>query len=95
MTYKLTFKKQAKKEWDKLDAFIQNLLKKKLKERLKDPRVKRAELSNMKDCYKIKLRNSGYRLVYKVYDLTIEVSVIAVSKRDKGLVYRIAADRLQ
>nr|WP_321397299.1 type II toxin-antitoxin system RelE/ParE family toxin [uncultured Desulfobacter sp.] len=94
MIYKLTFKKQAKKEWDKLDLFIRNTLKKKLRERLENPRIKSAELSNMEDCYKIKLRNSGYRLVYRVYDLTIEVSVIAVGKRDKSLVYRIAADRL-
>lgn len=94
MTYNLTFKKQAKKEWDKLDPFIQSLLKKKLKERLKKPHIKSAELSTMKNCYKIKLRSSGYRLVYQVRDLEVIVSVVAIGKRDKNIIYRIAADRL-
>jgi len=40
--------------------------------------------------YKIKLRASGYRLVYEVIDQEICVMVIAVGKRDKSEVYRQA-----
>lgn len=64
MIYKLTFKKRAKKEWDKLDPNIRSLLKKKLEERLKKPHIKSAELSTMENCYKIKLRNSGLKFCF-------------------------------
>ena len=94
MTYKLVFKVDAKKEWDKLDASIRSVFKKKLQERIETPRVEIARLHNMKDCYKIKLRNAGYRLVYQVRDKELVVSVIAVGKRDKKAVYRVASIRL-
>jgi mRNA interferase RelE/StbE len=35
----------------------------------------------MPDCYKIKLRAAGYRLVYQVEDKTVTVIVVAVGKR--------------
>jgi mRNA-degrading endonuclease RelE of RelBE toxin-antitoxin system len=40
--------------------------KKKLAERLGRPHVEAASLRGMPDCYKIKLKNAGYRLVYQV-----------------------------
>jgi mRNA interferase RelE/StbE len=48
----------------------------------------------MPDCYKIKLRQAGYRLVYRVDDDIVFVTVIAVGKRDKNLVYDTAMTRL-
>jgi mRNA interferase RelE/StbE len=39
------------------------------------------------------LRTVGYRLVYQVDDKVILVTVIAVGKRDKGLVYLAAKKR--
>lgn len=48
----------------------------------------------MADCYKIKLRSSGYRLVYQVQDEKIIVQVIAVGKRERMEVYQKAARRL-
>ena len=48
----------------------------------------------MPDCYKIKLRQAGYRLVYRVDDDTVFVTVIAVGKRDKNGVYDTANIRL-
>lgn len=69
-------------------------LKKKLIERLDNPRVESARLNGMKDCYKIKLRSAGYRLIYQVRDLEILVSVVAVGKRDRNQVYNIAAKRI-
>jgi mRNA interferase RelE/StbE len=48
----------------------------------------------MKDCYKIKLRRAGYRLVYQVRDKDIVVSVVAVGKREKNQVYNSAVKRI-
>ena len=85
MKYQLTFNPQALKEFRKLD---------KLEERLQNPKVPSARLIGMADCYKIKLRSSGYRLVYQVQDEKIIVQVIAVGKRERMEVYQKAARRL-
>jgi mRNA interferase RelE/StbE len=77
-----------------LDGSVKAPIKKKLLERLQEPRLPSAALSNMPDCYKIKLRQAGYRLVYRVDDDTVFVTVIAVGKRDKNLVYDTAMTRL-
>ena len=94
MSYKLRFHELALIEWNKLDGSIRTPLKKKLAERLKEPRVVSAALSGMPDCYKIKLRGAGYRLVYRVDGDVLFVTVIAVGKRDKNQVYVAAQNRL-
>lgn len=90
MSYSLEFKESALKEWKKLDGGIRERFKKKLAERLERPRVEAARLSGMPDCYKIKLKNAGYRLVYQVDDNRIVVIVVAVGKRENFVVYRVA-----
>nr|WP_230311323.1 type II toxin-antitoxin system RelE/ParE family toxin [Kingella kingae] len=65
-----------------------------LAKRLENPRIPSAALHNMPDCYKIKLRKIGYRLVYRVDDNVITVTVIAIGKRDKSVVYDVANSRL-
>jgi len=92
-SYRLRFHKLALAEWHKLDTSLREPLKKKLTERLKNPRVPSAALSGMQDCYKIKLRTAGYRLVYCVDDEVVFVTVIAVGKRDKQKVYEAAQSR--
>jgi mRNA interferase RelE/StbE len=77
-----------------LDGSVKAPIKKKLLERLQEPRLPSAALSNMPDCYKIKLRQADYRLVYRVDDDIVFVTVIAVGKRDKNLVYDTAMTRL-
>ena len=94
MSYELAFKESALKEWRKLDESVRKQFKKKLAERLEGPRVEADRLRNLPDCYKIKLRNAGYRLVYQVDDRQILVIVIAVGRRDRLAVYQIAAKRL-
>ncbi|MBN9413109.1 MAG: type II toxin-antitoxin system RelE/ParE family toxin [Candidatus Paracaedimonas acanthamoebae] len=94
MPYKLTFLESAKKEWDKLSPDLQQFFKAKLSKILEQPHIPKNKLINMEGCYKIKLRSAGYRLVYRVYDDRVVVQVIAVGKRDKNLIYRIAASRL-
>jgi mRNA interferase RelE/StbE len=94
MTYKLRFHELALAEWNKLDNSLREPLKKKLIERLENPHVAAARLSGMPDCYKIKLLRVGYRLVYRVDEDVVFVTVIAVGKRDKLKIYADAKSRL-
>lgn len=91
--YKLKFIPTALKEWGNLDRSIQLQFKKKLLERLNNPRVPASRLHGFTDHYKIKLRATGYRLVYEVLDKEICVLVIAIGKRDKDAVYKKAGKR--
>ena len=95
MSYKLQFKESALKEWRKLGSVVREQFKQKLAERLKQPRVRASQLHGAKNIYKIKLRTSGYRLVYKVEDNVLTVTVIAVGKRDKNRIYDVALSRLK
>lgn len=94
MSYRLRFHKLALKEWKKLDSTLRDQFKNKLAERLENPRIPSAALSGMPDCYKIKLRSSGYRLVYRVDEDILYVTVIAVGKRERLGAYRSARLRL-
>ena len=87
MSYKLRFVPLALKEWKKLAAPIKSQFKKKLAERLENPRVPGDKLRGYQSAYKIKLRSVGYRLVYEVVDDELLVYVLAVGKRDRGQVY--------
>ncbi|MFA9500314.1 type II toxin-antitoxin system RelE/ParE family toxin [Mannheimia sp. E30BD] len=94
MKYTVEFIKSSEKEFRKLDLALRKQFVEKLKERAENPRVESAKLRGMKDCYKIKLRNAGYRLVYQVINERIVVKVIAVGKRDRSEVYQKALARL-
>ena len=93
MTYELAFLEDALKEWRKLDSNSREQFKTKLRERLESPRLPSAKLSGAKDRYKIKLRSVGYRLVYEVRDNELLVVVVAVGKRERSAVYKMAAKR--
>lgn len=95
MTYELAFVESALKEWRKLTPPLREQFKKKLRERLTNPHVPSARLQGLPDCYKIKLRSAGYRLVYQVDDQVVLVTVVAVGKRAGLAVYRDAARRLE
>jgi len=94
MSYSLRFHELALAEWHKLDGSVREPLKKKLAERLENPREASAALSGMPNCYKIKLRSLGHRLVYRVDETVVFVTVIAVGKRDRQKVYESAQSRL-
>ena len=93
-TYRLVFLRDAKKEWDKLGGNVRAQFGKKLIERLAHPRVQSAKLVDMPDCYKIKLRAAGYRLVYRVDDGRVTVIIVAIGRRDRNAVYKLAAGRI-
>ncbi len=90
MSYELQFLPSALKEWQKLGPTLQLQFKKKLRERLVQPHVPG---DGMLGHYKIKLRGAGYRLVYRVEESAVTVTVVAVDKREREAVYKAAQNR--
>ncbi|HBY1517148.1 TPA: type II toxin-antitoxin system RelE/ParE family toxin [Klebsiella aerogenes] len=95
MTYTVKFREDALKEWHKLDKIIQQQFAKKLKKCCENPHIPSAKLRGIKDCYKIKLRASGYRLVYQVIDNQLIIAIVAVGKRERSDVYALASERMK
>ncbi|NVZ25639.1 type II toxin-antitoxin system RelE/ParE family toxin [Pseudomonas gingeri] len=91
--YSIEWDPKALKELRNLDAVLRVQLLRKLEERRHAPRVSGDALHGLKDCYKIKLRGSGYRLVYRVEDERIVVVVLAIGKRERSAVYEQARKR--
>lgn len=95
MNYKLKFLPSALKEWKKLDTSIQTQFKKKLKQCLRQPHIPGNRLSRFENHYKIKLKASGYRMVYEVVDHELFVLVITIGKREKNAIYKTAKKRIR
>ena len=93
MSYSLEFKPKALKEWNKLNSTIKSQFKKKLKERLENPKILKDKLSGYENFYKIKLRNLGYRLAYEVKDEEIIILILSVGKRENNRIYDNLANR--
>ncbi|MCD8543405.1 MAG: type II toxin-antitoxin system RelE/ParE family toxin [Sulfurospirillum cavolei] len=87
MSYELEFHPQALKEWKNLGETIKEQFKKKLKERLENPKIPKDKLVGFDAVYKIKLKSFGYRLAYEVIDERVVVMVLAVGKRENNKVY--------
>ena len=66
MTCELEFDARALKEWQKLGDTIRTKFKKKLAKMLEHPHIEANRLSGRDNCFKIKLKTSGYRLVCQV-----------------------------
>ncbi len=88
MSYKLEFHAKALKEWNKLDNAIKQQFKKKLKERIKSPKVAKDKLKGYQKVYKIKLRSAGYRLAYQVIDDKLIIYIIVIGKRENNEIYQ-------
>ena len=86
-----TFTQLHLQEWQKLDDSIREQFKDKLTERLQNPYISSAQIG--KNRYKIKLRGVSYRLVYEVRENELIILVIAVGKRERSEVYRLADNR--
>ena len=93
MSYNLSFHPKALKEWQKLDSNIKEQFKKKLSQRLENPKVPKDKLSGFNEVYKIKLRSFGYRLAYEVKDDEVIVVVLAVGQRENNKIYNILHSR--
>lgn len=94
MAHRIDIHPKAAKEFKKVGRQIVDQALDKLQERLDNPRVQADALHNMKDCYKIKLRSVGYRLVYQVQDDRVVILILALGKRDKSKVCEDAKKRL-
>jgi mRNA interferase RelE/StbE len=95
MIYKLKFIPSAEKEWNKLDNSVKQQLKKTLEKRLKNPCVPKDKMRNTAlECYKIKLRTIGIRLVYAVVHGTVSLIVISIGKRENNEVYESLDSRI-
>lgn len=94
MIYKIKFTPISDREWKKIDSSIKLQFKKKLEKIIHNPRIPKNKLSGYKHIYKIKLRNSGFRLAYEVKDEQIVVLVLSVGKRENYIVYKNLKDRI-
>jgi len=93
MIYYLEYLPKALKNWKKLDITIKKQFYKKLQERLESPKVQKDKLSGYQNIYKIKLKSSGFRLVYEVKEEQIVVLVLSIGKRENNKVYEDLKDR--
>ena len=93
MPYTLAIEQAAKKEWGKLDSTVRERFVKKLKKVLENPRIPSAALHGMPHHYKIQLKDSGYRLVYRVHDDILTVVIVSVGRREADQAYKKAENR--
>lgn len=92
--YELEFHPRALKEFLKLASPIRTQFKIKITKILDEPYVRSAMLHGiLKDTYKIKLRGSGFRLVYCIDEKRKVVQILAVGKREKNGAYVMAEKR--
>lgn len=95
MIYKLKFTPISNKEWKDIDNSIKIEFQKKLRERIKNPRVLKDKLSGYDNIYKIKLRSSGFGLAYEVKNQQIIILVLSVVKRENNKIYNNLKERLE
>ena len=92
--FQLKFDPDALKEWQRLDGSIKKELRAHLAKRLKSPIVESARLhGDLHNCFKIKSKRSGYRLIYTVEQGVFVVIVIAIGKREDLSAYKAAQKR--
>ena len=97
MNYSIEVAPSARREWRKLDHSIKQQFQKKLDQLISNPKIPSAKLHGHKDAYRIKLRDAGYRLIYRVIDDRLVILIVAAAKRDssKKDVYQLGEQRLR
>ena len=83
MSYELEFMPKALKEWQKLDSSIKEQFKKKLAQRIENPKMPKDRLSGFENVYKIKLKTLGYRLAYEVINERVVILVLCGRQKRK------------
>ena len=95
MAYSIRVHEEFVAELNKLDHTIKQQLRKKLDKVVENPHVPKNRLSGeLHNCYKIKLRKAGVRLVYQVNDDEIYILMLTVGKREDNEVYDTALTRI-
>lgn len=94
--FRVLFHDGVQDEFFNLDKAIQTRLSRKLAKRAVAPINPADALSGeLAGCYKLKDNKSGSRLVYAVIEDKVLLLVIAIGKRERLSVYKIAATRLK
>ena len=94
-TYRLKFTVAALAEWKALDGSVKETFRKLLKKRIVQPHLPGSALKGpLIGCYKIKLRQQGYRLIYTVQDEVLTVLVLTINKRENNAVYLALSKKL-
>ena len=94
-TYRLKFTAAALAEWKALDGSVKETFRKLLKKRMLQPHLPGSALKGpLFGCYKIKLRQQGYRLIYTVQDDLMTVLVLTINKRENNAVYKSLLKKL-
>lgn len=95
MVYSIKVHDDFVAELDKLDPAVKLQLRKKLDKVVENPHIPKNRLSGeLHNCYKIKLRKAGVRLVYQVNDNEIFILLLTVGKREDNQVYETAVSRV-
>lgn len=95
VVFKVKFTDDALKDWQKLDNSVKSELMKNLQPRLENPVIESSRLKGvLGDCYKVKAPVNGYRLVYRIVDDVLVILVVAVGKRERSKVYKLATKRM-
>ena len=84
------FRPKAAKAFQKLDPALQRQLAQKLNERRFNPKVVADAVREIPGGYKVKLRASGFRLIYLVRDRQLVILVLSIGKREREEAYRDA-----
>jgi mRNA interferase RelE/StbE len=93
--FDVEFTPTALKEWRKLAPEAREQLRKKLDSLRSEPRIASMRLAYWPNCYRIKLRKAGLRLVYKVLGERLVIVVVSVGRRDKSDTYDAVGERLK
>jgi mRNA interferase RelE/StbE len=85
--YEVVFRPRAAKAFEKLDPALQKQVAQKLNERRANPKIPADSVREIPGAYKIKLRASGFRLIYLVRDAQLVILVLAIGKREREEAY--------
>jgi mRNA interferase RelE/StbE len=87
LIYEVVFRPKAAKAFKKLDPALQRQVAQKLSERKLNPKVLADSVHEIPGAYKIKLRASGFRLIYLVRDAQLVILVLSIGKREREEAY--------
>lgn len=95
--YDLKYLKQAREDYNSLDNSQKRLVDKGIN-RIRERGIQAGKplSGDLKECYKIKHRNAELRIVFRQYKDEIQVmQIVAIGKRDKKIVYKLAEQRVK
>ena len=103
--WKLIFLREARAELKSLDGSKRNLVSKAIKKVLQNPLPQNEGgygkplgnkgNVNLTGCYKIKLRDAGIRIVYRLQRTEHGMEIVIIGMRESAEVYDLAAKRIE